>query len=930
MMGGPTEISHALEACEQQRFDVAEHLLRWGDLQSVAPPALTPNDRWLRLERAPKFVEGSTNDDLTAAYAGLAASGTGVQFLIVADGVYVSLAATDAESWFRRILAPRFTFADDQPRLDQRAGAHAVGVRLIATPPIRQEEHLQLRHASQWVPLIERLLSNRGPGWGVIMEFEPTPPAALASLLGEVSNGLRTLALHRSTKLQQDEVVSLEIVNPTVERVIEQLSTHRSLLDRARLLGGWGARIYAVAEGPEQAAAITAGFGAPMRPSADGDWATNRVGVESGAPTLDALGTLSSADLADLVAPPRSGSGRIRISHPLPAGEAVPPAAGHTTPLSIATQLGSDDPVQFSVDDLAGHGFICGITGSGKSSTVLQILLGLWNANDIPFLVVDPVKADYENYAGLFKGGLSCIDARELASNVLQPWSGTEPDVHIGMVINAFRGSFSMPTPIPYVLSRLLEATKDDLLAGFQPTLHDLRSDLDGLVTKLGYAPEIESNIRAALGTRLDLLLDPLRAERVAGPDLSMLAGALERPTVIQLASVADEEERAFLMTMIATFIAQAARRRGPQADVRHVTVLEEAHRIMPEPRHGADSEAGDATSNAAEQLGALLAEIRSYGEAVLVLDQSPNAVAREVVRNTNLKILHRVVDPADREIAGGAVGLRDDEADCLLTLMPGEAVSSSRRSPEPQSVSFNAPPPTKPLDPVPAMAPRRSCCSDPARHHRAERLADQVEDWLQLQLVALMVEPERAAPTTDHLRNLARAESVSDACLWDIGLRRLVRVYHHVAAVDASNSNSAQRAGSEDGPGRLVGLAERLRPALVDRPGPFEACTDCPNPCVARMAVERGLGGRTNRLARMLMPTSTGDATKAQIAGWIDLVRPGLLSTVGSRAGRTLTHCAIVHRLASDGYGSATRLQDLGSTTNQDGEARSDRHARS
>src|SRR3712207_8615402 len=44
-----------------------------------------------------------------------------------------------------------------------------------------------------------------------------------------------------------------------------------------------------------------------------------------------------------------------------------------------------------------------------------------------------------------------------------------------------------------------------------------------------------------------------------------------------------------------------------------------------------------------------LLSEIRAYGQAVIVVDQVPVKLAPDVLKNTNLKLAHRIVSGDDR-----------------------------------------------------------------------------------------------------------------------------------------------------------------------------------------------------------------------------------------------------------------------------------------
>ena len=69
-----------------------------------------------------------------------------------------------------------------------------------------------------------------------------------------------------------------------------------------------------------------------------------------------------------------------------------------------------------------------------------------------------------------------------------------------------------MPSPAPYVVTKLFDQVVGQPGGPCGATLHDVRDMLDPIVASLGYAGEPQANIRAIIATRLDLLLSPLRA----------------------------------------------------------------------------------------------------------------------------------------------------------------------------------------------------------------------------------------------------------------------------------------------------------------------------------------------------------------------------------------------------------------------------------
>ena len=221
--------------------------------------------------------------------------------------------------------------------------------------------------------------------------------------------------------------------------------------------------------------------------------------------------------------------------------------------------------------------------------------------------------------------------------------------------------------------------------------LHDVRDAVDALVTKLGYAAEAESNIRASLLTRLNLLLAPPRAHRFAWPESTMLDQLFAKPTVVTLADLVDEEERSFLVLLLALATWGRARKREAKRPVEHLLVLEEAHRVLPEVQDlSSDPERGSAKTASSQLLTSMLAEVRSYGQQVVVVDQSPSKVATDVVRNTNLKIVHRTVAADDQKVMAAAVGVPENEASLFGSLSRGQAVISTRHETAPQTVAIS------------------------------------------------------------------------------------------------------------------------------------------------------------------------------------------------------------------------------------------------
>jgi hypothetical protein len=68
------------------------------------------------------------------------------------------------------------------------------------------------------------------------------------------------------------------------------------------------------------------------------------------------------------------------------------------------------------------------------------------------------------------------------------------------------------------------------------------------------------------------------------------------------------------------------------------------------------------------------IAEMRTYGEAFIIADQSPGLMDSSVIRNTNTKIILRLPDYSDRELVGLSASLNKEQIEELSKLECGVA----------------------------------------------------------------------------------------------------------------------------------------------------------------------------------------------------------------------------------------------------------------
>ncbi len=138
--------------------------------------------------------------------------------------------------------------------------------------------------------------------------------------------------------------------------------------------------------------------------------------------------------------------------------------------------------------------------------------------------------------------------------------------------------------------------------------------------------------------------------------------------------------DKSFFMALLLQFLYEY---RSAQAEIgeidynenacKHLTIIEEAHRVM------AKCEKQDLPQyKSAMMFSNMLSEIRAYGEGLMLVDQVPTRLIPDAIKNTNLKITHRLVAEDDCKAIGESMGLNDEQRKVIPKLMTGQCIVSS------------------------------------------------------------------------------------------------------------------------------------------------------------------------------------------------------------------------------------------------------------
>jgi len=572
------------------------------------------------------------------------------------------------------------------------------------------------------------------------------------------------------------------VANKHAEGAAKLLEAHIGRLQLCEAIGAWSVGTYLIGEnettadiGANALKALLSGDDShwepiritqPLRHDGQGDNVLplvalerfndpNFVPMESGTPIIHPFGELfgvmktllNTRELTRLANFPLSNIPGIpvrRISSEL--GIAPPKKNGFDFGISMYRgETLAASPYRLDPSSLAKHALVCGINGSGKTNTILGILGALLDDIGAPFLVIEPAKLEYVEWAvarnraltkeigtekarkspkwiNIYIPGRERWDGESLEKLQINPFdfvwlNPNEPPKtleHIDRLKTVINAAMPMQEVLPVLMEELiymaysvpraphkagepapcwLPKNSSQRFPEFDekvhlPSFQSLSVQLRHLFTSRTYAKDVQLNLRAALETRIDGFKRGWRKEllnrdnpRNSRADWEAL---FERPTVVNLTSLASDEDKAFFMAILLLFIYEYRQEcselpNAPQpaskaGKLRHLLVVEEAHRVLgrAEP---ASSFSAAPKQKVSEMFSNMISEVRAYGQGMLIADQIPCRLNEDAVKNTNLKIVHKLVSADDRAAMATALNLWEDQERIIGDLGVGEVL---------------------------------------------------------------------------------------------------------------------------------------------------------------------------------------------------------------------------------------------------------------
>ena len=349
-----------------------------------------------------------------------------------------------------------------------------------------------------------------------------------------------------------------------------------------------------------------------------------------------------------------------------------------------------DLDVNINLNSLSMHTFITGSTGSGKSNTIYKLLNEV-NKNDVKFLVIEPAKGEYKEVFGGRKD-VSIFGTNPKFSDMLKinPFKFPK-DIHIlehiDRLIEIFNACWPMYAAMPAVLKEAVEMSYErcgwDLDYSIcvsnkkiYPTFNDLLDNLNIVISNSAYSEELKSNYTGALCTRVKSLTNGLLGRIFTSNEIDNEV-LFDKNTIVDLSRIGSTETKSLITGILFIKLQEYRMTSNTEynSQLRHITVLEEAHNLLRKTSSEQSQEGANLQGKSVEMISNSIAEMRTYGEGFIIADQAPNLLDDSAIRNTNTKIILRLPQQEDRESVGKSASLNNDQINEIPKLKTGVAV---------------------------------------------------------------------------------------------------------------------------------------------------------------------------------------------------------------------------------------------------------------
>ena len=366
-----------------------------------------------------------------------------------------------------------------------------------------------------------------------------------------------------------------------------------------------------------------------------------------------------------------------------------------------------DIPFYLDQENLSKHTFVAGVTGSGKTTTCHKLL----HEAEMPFLVIEPAKTEYrallEKDKDLIVFSLGNDKLAPFRINPFELLPGENISSHIDMIKAAFTSAFPMEGSMPQIMEEAIIRCYENHGWSIElnenldygdyaylpdcdsfPMLSELLATLKTVVDEKKFGDRLGSEYSGSLISRISNLTVGSKGSMLNcthSIDFDFIA---KNKVVLELEEMKAPEDKALIMGFILARLSTVIKKiHKVDSTYRHLTLIEEAHRLLTK----VEPNGNGAKKAAVETFADLLAEVRKYGEGLIIVDQIPNKLATEVLKNTNTKIIHRLLAKDDKDAVGDTMMMDDKQKEYLSALAAGETIIYAENTERPVQVKIKS-----------------------------------------------------------------------------------------------------------------------------------------------------------------------------------------------------------------------------------------------
>lgn len=346
------------------------------------------------------------------------------------------------------------------------------------------------------------------------------------------------------------------------------------------------------------------------------------------------------------------------------------------------------------------HALVVGTPGSGKTTFSVNLLLQ-FARKGIPFLAIEPTKTEYRAMIDtipnlqIFTPGNNSVSPYII--NPFIPPRGIRIEQYIPSLASAFKAAFSMPSPLDMIFLKAIRTCyikygwKDYSKLGDDDVtlfgLHEFILEFKELLENTNYSKEVRGNLESAGLLRLTNLIEQ-NSNIYDTINTVPIEDLLTAPTVLELNSIDNAEQKSLIMALLLINICiYTKHNQVGDGELKNAILIDEAHVLLGGGASASADGSPDSQATTIKALQDMIAEIRSYGTSIIIADQSPTKVSREVVANTDIKVSFRLVQSVEKELIADSTNMDEDAQSNLSRLKPGEAYVYYSKLDTPQMV---------------------------------------------------------------------------------------------------------------------------------------------------------------------------------------------------------------------------------------------------